>query len=910
MRPFALASVVLMTLASGIHTRAGADGGLSAPIPLIQSQRAAAAPSSGKSTQGSTRISGDEGVVCATAIKGPVDTMPAVIKACGKIQAKQPTAGDRARVLRYRGVALKRSGDLPAAIADFDQVLRLTPEDTWALQGRAEAHEALGHKPQAIDDYLRLEALGPDTRWRVRIAQLGANPPPPPPPSVPATPAPAEPQIAVAPATPPAPVPQAAAAAPEPVPDADDPAVLIRKIQAALRALGYDVGAVNGRLGAKTRQAVDAFAADVGLPTDGQPDQELLAAAEDELDHRRQLAAVDQLERNRRIQKGLADLGYYTGDIDGALGPQSRRALERWLAESGRPASLPINDALAQALDASVVAELSTARPEASDPAVAPRPPVATAPDTDDPPLVKLSTPSEPFTPPAETQVVVVAPSEPLVEAEPPGQPPPTATRSTGPYDILPPAAEMPEKRVALVIGNGEYAAVTPLANPRNDADDVSTALSELGFEVMRGIDLSRESMSRITKDFARRARTADIAMAYYSGHGMQFESTNYLVPVDVQIQDEYDLREMVQLSQVIQDTGQAKKLALVVVDACRDDPLAKRVLAQSLGASRSTSLGSGLAAPRLPTSQSLIAYATAADFVAYDGDVNARNSPFTAALLKNIKTQKLDVRQLFGKISDEVRKATSNKQRPDMWAALGGDPIYLVPGPPDPVGLDLAEFTEGEVLLIQRSLKWLKLWTGAEDGIVTPEVTRAVREWQRWQASEQSGRLTPQQVVGLYRFAARDRPPASLPDVKIEVMMAKIPRGDVEAQRTMGMLYDPAFADGPPLFAKDRGTAQNWYAQAAMQGDHVAAALLGTLLVAPDNPNPNLEEATLWLEKAAQGDNPNAALRIAELLLERQVDDASRAKAVRYLQVAAIAPDTSGMARVLLRQVGQPVAR
>ena len=91
-------------------------------------------------------------------------------------------------------------------------------------------------------------------------------------------------------------------------------------------------------------------------------------------------------------------------------------------------------------------------------------------------------------------------------------------------------------------------------------------------------------------------------------------------MPVDVQIQDEYDLRDMVELSRVIQDTGQAKKFALVVVDACRDDPLATKILAQSLGSSRSTSLGQGLAAPKLPTSQSLIAYATAADFVAYDG--------------------------------------------------------------------------------------------------------------------------------------------------------------------------------------------------------------------------------------------------------------------------------------------------
>ena len=194
-------------------------------------------------------------------------------------------------------------------------------------------------------------------------------------------------------------------------------------------------------------------------------------------------------------------------------------------------------------------------------------------------------------------------------------EPVPSVTRSAGGYDVIAPGSEAPEKRVALVIGNASYQAVTPLLKPTNDADDMAMALSELGFEVLKGVDLSRESMSRITKDFARKARTADIAMAYYSGHGMQFENVNYLVPVDGHMQDEFDLREMLQLDQVIQDAGQAKKLSLVVVDACRDDPLATKSLAQSLGLSRSTSLGQGLAIPKLPPSQSLIAYATRAGF-------------------------------------------------------------------------------------------------------------------------------------------------------------------------------------------------------------------------------------------------------------------------------------------------------
>ena len=81
-------------------------------------------------------------------------------------------------------------------------------------------------------------------------------------------------------------------------------------------------------------------------------------------------------------------------------------------------------------------------------------------------------------------------------------------------------------------------------------------------------------------------------------------------------------------------------------------------------------------------------------------------------------------------------------------------------------------------------------------------------------------------------------------------------------------------------------------------------------MLVAPDNPSPNRADAMKWLETAAQAGDPNAALRIAELLLERQVDAAGRSKAVRFLQIAAVDPGTSGMANALLRHAGQPVAQ
>jgi len=673
---------------------------------------------------------GDEGVVCSTAVTAPAEDMPTVIKACSRIQGKQPTPADRARVLRYRGIAQQRSGNLSAAVADFDQVLATTPDDWRALKGRAEANKALGNRDRAFKDYAHLEQLMPDTRWRIEMAELGGEVPlsrlqAAEPPGKPAGKGTAE----AAPTPKPQPLPTVAQPAPA-APPAEDPAVLVRKLQVALRDLGYDVGAVSGKIGAKSRQAFDSFAKDAGFESGGDPTPDLLAAATDELAHRRQLAAQEDQKRVRRAQQALADLGYYTGDVDGQIGPMSRRALDRWLAENGRPPGQPVTDDLVAALDSSVskrpppkVADASATKQPAF-----PEKPVALtpAPPKAAPPIVELTSPPGPYSPPEPP----VTPSMPELAPAPPAAQ--VAVVNSGrPYDVLPPRSEAPEKRVALVIGNGRYGLVTPLTNPRNDAEDVAAVLSDIGFEVLKGIDLARADMTGITKDFARRARTADIALAYYSGHGMQFGGTNYLVPIDVQVQDEYDLADMVQLNQVIQYTGQAKKLALVIVDACRDDPLAVKALAQNLGSSRSTLL-QGLAAPQLPPTPSLIAYATAANRVAFDGSAGARNSPFTAALLSDIKTPKLDVNRLFGKISDEVQKATGGAQRPDTWAALGGDPIYLVPGPPDPVGLGLTELTSSEVQLIQRSLKWLKYWSGSDDGHATAELTLAVRSWQR----------------------------------------------------------------------------------------------------------------------------------------------------------------------------------
>src|SRR6201995_4946570 len=228
------------------------------------------------------------------------------------------------------------------------------------------------------------------------------------------------------------------------------------------------------------------------------------------------------------------------------------------------------------------------------------------------------------------------------------------------------------ENRVALVIGNGAYQNAPRLTNPANDATDVAAALKRSGFETILATDLSKAAMDEVTIRFARTARTADVALFYYSGHAMQFGGVNYLAPIDARLVDEADLRRMVRLDEMVQDIQQARNLRILVVDACRDNPLAEQ-LKRSLGTTRALPLQRGLARIDSPEGM-IVAYATQAGRTAEDG--TGRNSPYTAAFLKNIEA-KDEIGTIFRRISADVFAATNRQQLPELSLSLIGE-FYL----------------------------------------------------------------------------------------------------------------------------------------------------------------------------------------------------------------------------------------
>jgi uncharacterized caspase-like protein len=232
------------------------------------------------------------------------------------------------------------------------------------------------------------------------------------------------------------------------------------------------------------------------------------------------------------------------------------------------------------------------------------------------------------------------------------------------------------EKRVALVVGNSAYQNVATLPNPVNDGAVMAATLKDAGFDVVDSRhDLSAIEMRRALRDFADRARDADIAVVYYAGHGMELDGTNYLIPVDAKLERDTDVYdEAFSLDRVLLAVEPAKQLRLVILDACRDNPFAKNM--KKTVASRA--IGRGLARVDPTSPNTLIAYSAKAGSTALDGDAN--NSPFTLALAKHLTTPGLDVRKAFGFVRDDVLKNTGNRQEPFVYGSLGGNDVPLVP--------------------------------------------------------------------------------------------------------------------------------------------------------------------------------------------------------------------------------------
>lgn len=227
-------------------------------------------------------------------------------------------------------------------------------------------------------------------------------------------------------------------------------------------------------------------------------------------------------------------------------------------------------------------------------------------------------------------------------------------------------------RRVALVIGNSMYAYAVNLRNPRNDAVAMAAAFRRMGFDkVVEHLDVDKRALELALSSFALEAEKSDIAVVYYAGHGVEVDGRNYLVPSDAKLASSAVVEaEAVRLSALTTAVADARRLRLIILDACRNNPFRSRMVSRG-----KRSIGRGLAHVE-PSENELVAFAAAGGTEADDGD--DRHSPYTSALLKHIETPDLEVGQLFRNVRDEVLQATQRRQTPHVYGTLGREQIYL----------------------------------------------------------------------------------------------------------------------------------------------------------------------------------------------------------------------------------------
>jgi TPR repeat protein len=332
------------------------------------------------------------------------------------------------------------------------------------------------------------------------------------------------------------------------------------------------------------------------------------------------------------------------------------------------------------------------------------------------------------------------------------------------------PTAAWAERRVALVVGNAAYA--QPLKNPMRDAAKVAETLRNLDFEVLLETNLDKPGMERALRHFMGLLNGADVGLFYYSGHALQSEGRNYLLPVSASLQADLSLTldavALQDISALVKQTG--VKTSLLFLDACRNNPFTEHASSTTRGAPVTRGLARVSSALG-----SLVVFSTSPGEVAYDGDGDL--SPFTSAFARHALTPKLEIRQVITRVRADVARDTSQKQVPYDDSSLFGD-FFLVPSRPPPLvdKVVTAIIPEGQ----PRAPLNLRAPVQPEGGPVTSLLTEPPRE----------GSL----MLGEKALARGDRIPAE-----------DVPRLDYVSKSTapdaLGLLVEDSWGNQEPTF-------------------------------------------------------------------------------------------------------------
>jgi hypothetical protein len=305
------------------------------------------------------------------------------------------------------------------------------------------------------------------------------------------------------------------------------------------------------------------------------------------------------------------------------------------------------------------------------------------------------------------------------------------------------------ERKVAFVLGNGNYKFVDPLPNPPIDAKAMAGLFRNSGFEVVEGVDLGRDAMTARLREFAAKTQGADIAVFFYAGHGIAVNGKNYLIPVDADLKSEMDVKfgVAIDVDAALDQTMSDAKVKLVLLDACRDNPFAAKI--RSATRTRAVVVSTGLAEMKSGEG-TLIAFATGPGQTALDGPTGT-NSPFTRALLNNIARPGVELQQAMTLVRAQVNEETQKQQLPWGHTNLIGT-VYLNPTTTAPA--PVATESGAAATPVVASEVELEFWRSIKDSNKSEELNAYLLNYPNGQFRS----------IALSRLAALQSQPATAP--------------------------------------------------------------------------------------------------------------------------------------------------
>lgn len=425
---------------------------------------------------------------------------------------------------------------------------------------------------------------------------------------------------------------------------------------------------------------------------------------------------------------------------------------------------------------------------------------------------------------------------------------------------------------IALVIGNSEYAEGA-LKNPVNDADDISSKFRSLGFDVIYRVNTNLEQMGNSIDEFGTKASDYDVAIFYYSGHGIQYEGDNYLIPVNAKLRSEVDIRYYCEnLNRVLGKLEESDcKLKILMLDACRNNPF-ERSWSRS-GSSK------GLSSIDAPMG-TIISYATSPGSIAEDG-AGHRNSPYTSAFLKLLDKPDYSIVLLYNELSNVVRKNTGNRQNP--WSSnsgIDGDFCFNIgtaaKSTEVPVAVESAEalYQKGnEYYKLANYTEAVKYYSQAAEkgnaaaqcdlafcyatGKGVPQNDREAFNWYK-RSAEQGNKYAQSNLAYYYSegvAVAQDHYEA------VRWAGKSAEQGYPSGQNRLGSYY----YNGQGV-AKDYTEAVKWYRKAAEQGNEHAMYNLGVCYQYGNGVSKDLSLARQWYQKASDNGHQGAKNKLEEL--------------------------------------------